>query len=214
MFVGLPPGSPATSLTGHPHRSDRCLRRGAARSSSACLLAPKRRQQIGDSAGEENLTVMADLSNPSHMMANEEFRMEYSKEFDLAVENLLLSCFRQTDQGIIKIKELQQPSTIDILKEMQSSGNLSDALSGFVNFRLKSLIDKEDRSDSILVNPESVIKKPTKDIIDPCNNLSNCDVVGQETSRPSLAEIVDPKSPSTLGGNKTRAKVPVVSTPV
>jgi hypothetical protein len=83
------------------------------------------------------------------MMAYEDFRTEYSKEFDRAVENLFLSCFCQTDQGIIKIKELQQPSTIDILKEMQSSGNLSDALSVFVNFRLKVLMDKEDSSDSI-----------------------------------------------------------------
>jgi hypothetical protein len=101
---------------------------------------------------------MADLSNPSHMMAYEDFRTEYSKEFDRAVENMLLSCFRQTGQGIIKIKELQQPSTIDILKEMQSSGNLSDALSVFVNLRLKVLIDKEDSSDSIRFNLESVIK--------------------------------------------------------
>jgi hypothetical protein len=41
---------------------------------------------------------------------------------------------------------------------MQSSGNLSDALSVFVNFRLKVLIDKEDSSHSIRVNLESVIK--------------------------------------------------------
>jgi hypothetical protein len=136
---------------------------------------------------------MADLSNPSRMMAYEDFRTEYIKEFDRAVENLLLSCFRQTGQGIIKIKELQQPSTIDILKEMQSSGNLSDALSVFVNFRLKVLIDKVDSSDPILVNLESVIK-PIDDIINPCKTLPNCDVVGQETSRPSLAEIVDLKS--------------------
>ena len=120
---------------------------------------------------------MTDLSNPSHMMANEEFRMEYSKEFDLAVENLLLSCFRQT---IIKIKELQQPSTIDILKEMQSSGNLSDALSTFVNFRLKSLINKEDSSDLIPINQKSVSQKPANVMIDPCKNLPNCDLLVKE----------------------------------
>jgi hypothetical protein len=40
------------------------------------------------------------------MMVYEEFHTKYSMEFDLAVENLLLWCFHQTDQGIIKIKEL------------------------------------------------------------------------------------------------------------
>jgi hypothetical protein len=44
--------------------------------------------------GTRNLAIMADLSNPSHMMAYEDFRTEYNKQFDLAVENLLLSCFR------------------------------------------------------------------------------------------------------------------------
>jgi hypothetical protein len=62
--------------------------------------------------GTRNLDVMADLSNPSHMMAYEDFHTEYSKEFHLAVENLLLSYFRQTNQGVIKIKEVQQPPTI------------------------------------------------------------------------------------------------------
>jgi hypothetical protein len=55
----------------------------------------------------KNFAVMADLSNFSNMMLYEEFRMEYNKEFDPTVENLLLSCSCQTDQGIIKIKELQ-----------------------------------------------------------------------------------------------------------
>jgi hypothetical protein len=60
------------------------------------------------------------------------------------------------------------PSTIDILKEMQSSGNLSDKLSEFVNYYLKSLIHKEDTSKSILVNLESVVENPTNDIINTC----------------------------------------------
>jgi hypothetical protein len=57
------------------------------------------------------------------------------------------------------------------------------------------LIDKEDSLDSIHVHLESVIKS-IDDIINPCKKLPNCDVVGLETSRSSLAEIVDPKSPS------------------
>jgi hypothetical protein len=56
---------------------------------------------------------------------------------------------------------------------MQSSGNLPDALSVFVNFRLKVLIDKEDSSDSIPVNLESVIK-PIDDIT---NLAKNCLIV-------------------------------------
>jgi hypothetical protein len=87
-------------------------------------------------------------------------------------------------------------------------------LSEFVNYYLKSLIDKEDSLESILVNPESVVEKPTNYIINLCKALPNCDVVGQETSRPSLAEIVDLKSPnksieatsstSTLGGQQNK----------
>jgi hypothetical protein len=79
---------------------------------------------------------------------------------------------------------------------MQSSGNLSDELFEFLNYYIKSLSDKEDNSESILVNLESVVEKLTNDIVNPCKALPSCDVVGQETSRPSLAEIVIPKSPS------------------
>jgi hypothetical protein len=133
---------------------------------------------------------MANLSDLSVKLCE-----EYLREHDLVEKRLFLSSFCKTKQGVVEIKEWQPPSTIDALKEMQSSGNLSDALSVFVNFRLKVFIDKEDSSDSIPVNLESVIK-PTNDIINPCKVLPNCDVVGQETTRLSLAEIVDPKSPS------------------
>jgi hypothetical protein len=99
---------------------------------------------------------------------------------------------------------------------MQSSGNLSDDLSEFVNHCLKSLIDKEDSSESILVNLELVVEKLSNDIINHCEALPNCDVVGQESSRQPLAEIVDPKSPSkrtkatssssTLGGQQNKGE--------
>jgi hypothetical protein len=107
-----------------------------------------------------------------------------------------MSFFRKTEQGVIWIEEWKPPSIIDMLKEIQYSGNLSDELSELVNYYLKSLIDKEDSSGSISVNLESAIENLTNDIINPCNTLPNCDVVGQGTSRPSLAEIVDLKSPS------------------
>jgi hypothetical protein len=56
------------------------------------------------------------------------------------------------------------------------------------------MIDKEDSSESILVNLELVVEKLTNDIINSCKALPSCDVVGQESSRTSLAKIVDPKS--------------------
>ena len=85
--------------------------------------------------------------------------------------------------------------------EMQSSGTLSDVLSGFV----KHLIDKEDSSVAIPVIQKSAIEKPTSN---PCEILPN--VASQDTIRSSQAEIIEPKSPnkstetksstSTLGG--------------
>lgn len=152
---------------------------------------------------------MADLSNPSDTTSFEELLEEYQQEYDRAVQSLFLSCYRKTGQGVIKIKEWQPPSTTAILKEIQSSGTISTRLSAYVKF----LITQEDKVDSIPVDQELAIEKPTNVIIDPCN-LPNYDVVGQETNRPSLAEIIDPKSPSmsiksvsstsTLGGQQNK----------
>jgi len=131
---------------------------------------------------------MADLSNPSNPTSYEELLEEYQREYDRAVEGLLLSCFRITEQGVIKMKELQPPSTIDVLMEMQFSVTLSNVLSDFVKY----LIDKEDSSVATSVIQKSAIEKPTNN---PCNDLPTCDVVGQDTIRLSQAEIVEPKSP-------------------
>ena len=91
-----------------------------------------------------------------------------------------MSCFRTIEHGVVKIKELQPPSTIDVLMEMQSSGTLSDVLSSFV----KCLIDKEDSSVATFVIQKSAIEKPTNN---PCNELPICDVAGQNTIQPSQA---------------------------
>jgi len=80
--------------------------------------------------GNENQAIIADLSNPHNA---KELLEEYRREYDRAVEGLLLSCFRTIEKGVVKIKELQPPSKIDVLMEMQSSITLSDVLSGFVN---------------------------------------------------------------------------------
>ena len=100
---------------------------------------------------------MVDLSNPSNPTSSEELLEEYQREYDRAVEGLLLSCFRITEQGVVKIKELQPPSTIDVLMEMQSSGTLSNVLSDFVKY----LIDKEDSSVATSIIQKSAIEKPT-----------------------------------------------------
>jgi hypothetical protein len=133
--------------------------------------------------GNKDQATMADLSDLSVKLCE-----DYTREHCLANKRLLLSCFRKTEQGVIWIKEWQPPSTIDTLKEMQSLENLSDELSEFVNYYIKSLSDKEDSLESILVNTESVVEKLTNDIISPCKTLPNCDVVGQETSQPSIAD--------------------------
>ena len=113
------------------------------------------------------------------------------------------------------IKEWQIPSTIEILMEMRSSGTLSIVVSGII----KDLIDQENSSIQAPVVQKSVIEKPANNL---CKSLPN--VAGQDTIRPSQAEIVEPKFPgkstetksstSTLGGNKTNAKMLVASQPV
>jgi len=151
--------------------------------------------------------MMADLSNPSNPASSEKLLEVYRREYDRAIEDLLLSYFRITEQGVMKLKELQPPSKIDVLMEMQSSGTLSDVLSSFV----KHLIDKEDSSIPTPVIQESAFEKPT---IDPCKILPI--VAGQDEIRLSQTEFVDPKSPrkstetisssSTLGGQQNKGK--------
>jgi hypothetical protein len=103
--------------------------------------------------GNEDLAIMTDLSNLSVKLCE-----EYIRQRRLADKRLFLYCFCKMEQGVIQIKEWEPPSTIDTLKEMQSSGNLSDELFKFVNYYLKSLIDKVDSSESSLVNLGSVVE--------------------------------------------------------
>jgi hypothetical protein len=94
-----------------------------------------------------------------------------------------------------------------MIMKMFHSGNLFGAFSMIENCKKNSV-------HSIPIVQKSTIEKPTNDIITPCKTLPNCDVVGQETSRSFLAEIVDLKSPnksievasstSTLGGQQNK----------
>ena len=85
---------------------------------------------------------MADLSNPSKMVACDKLLEEYKQEYDGAVKRLFLSRCHTIEQGVKKIKECQIPSTIEILMEMRSSGTLSNVISSVV----KDLIDQIDSS--------------------------------------------------------------------
>ena len=77
---------------------------------------------------------MADPSNPSNISSHEKLLEEYRRECDWADERLCLSCYYKTEGGVIKIKKWMPPSTIDLLKEVQSSDTLSDALSELVQY--------------------------------------------------------------------------------
>ena len=61
-----------------------------------------------------------------------------------------------------------------------------------LNF-VDDLIDKKKSVDPIPVIQKSAIEKPTNN---PCRDLPICDVAGQDTIRPSQAEIVEPNYPS------------------
>ena len=95
---------------------------------------------------------------------------------------MLLLCFRNIRQGVIKIKEWHPPSTLDLLKEMKSSCTLSDLLSELVNY----LINKKGNEDLDSVSDAS--------IINPCNDVISICVVAHESKdpiRPSQAKIID-----------------------
>ena len=60
----------------------------AARSSAIVCWPRKALTQIGDSAGDVNHVIMADLSNPSNMAMRDKLLEEYKREYDGAVKKL------------------------------------------------------------------------------------------------------------------------------
>jgi hypothetical protein len=98
----------------------------------------------------------------------------------------------------------------DLPRHRKSFANIIIGLLAFVD----DLRNKKNSVDLIPFNRESVSEELTIVMSNPCNVLPNCDVVGQETSRLSQAEIVDLKSPnksieatsstSTLGGQQNK----------
>ena len=161
--------------------------------------------EIGDSAEDENLAIMADLSNSSDMMALEGLPEELLKK------TLRPHCYRVTEQGIImlKISVINELRMYDLPKHSKS---IASAMSGFLNF-VDDQINRNKSVDPISVIQKSVIQKPTNN---PCKYLPTCDVACQDTIWLSQAEVVEPKSPSkstettsstsTLGGRQNKGK--------
>ena len=147
---------------------------------------------------------MADLSDSSDMMALEGLPEELLKK------TLRPHCYRVMEQGVIMVKiyVINELRMYDLPKHSKSTAG---AISDFLNF-VDDQINRNKSVDPIPVIQKSVIEKP---INNPCKNLP--DVAGQDTIRASQAKIVEPKSPnkstetksstSTLGGNKTMAKM-------
>lgn len=166
--------------------------------------------------GNENLAIMADLSNSSDMMALEGLSEELVKHIRIY---MLPHCYRVTEKDVImmKIFAIDELRMFDLPKHCKSTVSFITSLLNFVD----ELINKKKSVDPIFVIQKSAVEKPTNN---PCNDLPTCDVAGQDVIRPSQVEIVKPNFPSrstetksstsTLGGNKTKAKVPVVWQPV
>ena len=101
------------------------------------------------------------------------------------------------------------PSYHDVLRKVLSTSILSNSDRIYIKYLLgkPKLIDIVDKINPISVIQKAAIEKPTNN---PCKDLPICDVVGQDTVRPSQAEIIEPNSPckyteinsstSTLGG--------------
>jgi hypothetical protein len=80
----------------------------------------------------------------------------------------------------------------DLPRHRKSFADLINNLRAFVD----DLLNIKNSVDLIPFNRESVSEEPAIVMSNPCKKLPNCDVVGQETRRPFLAEIVDLKSPN------------------
>jgi hypothetical protein len=170
--------------------------------------------------GNENLAMMVDLSSFGNFMALEGLPEDLRKGIH---EEILPHYYQVTEQGVIKMNEavIDELRMYDLPRHCKSFADLINNLLAFVD----DLLNIKNSVDLIPFNRELVSEEPTIVMSNPCKFLPNCDVVGQETSQQSLAEIVDPKSPSKSikntssalslgGGNKTKAKLLVALRPV
>jgi hypothetical protein len=134
---------------------------------------------------------MADLSSSSNLMALEGLPKDLCKDI---IKSIPRHYYQRTEQGVImmEIDSIIELRMYDLPKHSKSTSNLISGLLTFVD----DLLNIKNSVDLIHINQELVCEKPPIDMPNPCEILANCDVVGQETSGPSVAKIVDPKSPS------------------
>jgi hypothetical protein len=134
--------------------------------------------------------MMADLSSSSNLMALEGLPEDLRKGIH---EEILPHCYQVTEQGVIMMNEavIDELRMYDLPRHRKSFADLINNLLAFVD----DLLNIKNSVDLIPFNIKSVSEEPAIVMSNPCKILPNCDVVGQETSRPSLARIVDPKSP-------------------
>ena len=131
---------------------------------------------FGDSAGEENLVIMADLSNSSDIIALEGLPEDLCKGIDI---NMHTHCYRITEQGILMMKmfAINEYRMFDLPMHSKSTARFITDLLSFVD----ELINKKKSVDPIPITEKSVVEKPTNN---PCKDLLTCDVAGQNTIWP------------------------------
>ena len=137
------------------------------------------------SLGNENLAIMADLSNSSDMMAFEGLPESLRKGIDI---NMHSHCYRVTKQGMImmKISAINEYRMFDLPNHCKSTASFICCLLSFVD----ELINKKKSVDPKPVIQKSAVEKPANNS---CNDLPTCNVIGQDTIRSFQAEIVNPK---------------------
>ena len=158
---------------------------------------------------------MDDLSNPRNMAMRVKLLEEYKREHNGTVKKLFLSCCHTTEQGVKVINEWQISSTIEIFMEIRSSGNLSDVVFGIV----KDLIDKKIVQFKLLLFKSRLLKNRLIILAKVCLML----LVKMQFGRlkPNLSNQIPLASTQKQiqvllrsGGNKRKAKAPVVPQPV
>ena len=129
--------------------------------------------------GNENLAIMADLSNPSNMVVHEEVSMVFPEdlrqEIDRVTDELALSYILDKKRGIIK----EPPSYHDVLREVLSTSIISSRQYNYIQDvldRSKS-IDTVDSIDLAFTSKQSAIEE-NKSIQEPMEIKANSKSVG------------------------------------
>jgi hypothetical protein len=81
----------------------------------------------------------------------------------------------------MEIDSINELRMYNLPKHSKSIYNLISGLLTFVD----DLLNRKNSADLVPINQESVSEKPPIDMPNLCKTLPNCDVVGQETSRPT-----------------------------